>query len=147
MVQTFLDTPVRQLPVLRDGVLRGQVSRRDVLRAALSYHRDGAPRQAVASDGSLADGFRHPTGREQVNAYMDTSAGTVTEGVDTLSIAQIFRQTPYRRLPVLREGKLVGQISRRDLLQAVSESIAASPSREQTLLYLSALVGRQEAPF
>ena len=30
----FLNSPVRRLPVVRDGVLLGQVSRRDILRAA-----------------------------------------------------------------------------------------------------------------
>jgi CBS-domain-containing membrane protein len=83
---------------------------------------------------------------EQVATFMDRSARTINEETDILSLAQIFLQTPYRRLPVLRDGKLVGQVSRRDLLQAVNDLIAVSPHRKSTLLYLSALVDRQDAP-
>ena len=65
---------------------------------------------------------------------------------DLLGIAQIFLNTNYRRLPVLREGKLIGQISRRDLLCAAHELLAVPPERESSLLYLSALVERDEVP-
>jgi CBS domain-containing protein len=30
----FLHTPIRRMPVVENGVLKGQISRRDVLRAA-----------------------------------------------------------------------------------------------------------------
>ena len=76
---------------------------------------------------------------------MDRSAKTISEEVDLLDIAQIFQQTPYRRLPVLTDRKLVGQISRRDLLKATNDVIAVSPRRERSLLYLSALVAPGEA--
>ena len=83
---------------------------------------------------------------EELASFMDTSAKTIGQDVDLLSIAQIFRQTDYRRLPVFSEGKLAGQISRRDLLKATNDMIAVSPRREKTLLYLSSLVARDEAP-
>ena len=83
---------------------------------------------------------------EEVASFMDTSAKTIGQDVDLLGTAQIFRQTDHRRLPVLDEGKLAGQISRRDLLKATNGMIAISPRREKTLLYLSSLVERDEAP-
>jgi CBS domain-containing protein len=146
MARIFLDTPCRQLPVLREDVLQGQVSRRDVLRAAFPYSRDASHRQAALSDWSVEERLGHPVQNEQVASFMDRAARTVTEDLDILTMAQVFRTTPYRRLPVLREAKLVGQVSRRDLLQAVNDWIAISPHREKTLLYLSALVPRQDAP-
>lgn len=82
----------------------------------------------------------------EVFAFMDTDVRTISEETDLLSIAQIFQNTHYRRLPVLRNGKLVGQISRRDLLRAAHKLHAISPDRETALLYLSSLIERHEAP-
>jgi len=82
----------------------------------------------------------------EIFAFMDTNAGTIGEDADLLTIAQTFRNTSYRRLPVLRDGKLVGQISRRDVLQAAHDLSAVAPNRETALLYLSSLVDRNDAP-
>ena len=143
IAQMFLDTPYRRLPVLRDGALIGQISRRDVIRAAHSMSRYITNRQDALGDRTSAGPLLE---HEELASFMDTSAKTIGQDVDLLSIAQIFRQTAYRRLPVLNEGKLAGQISRRDLLQATNDIIAISPRREKTLLYLSSLVDRDEAP-
>jgi CBS domain-containing protein len=84
----------------------------------------------------------------RVDAFMDTAMErTIVEETDFLTIAQIFLNTEYRRLPVLRGTKLVGQISRRDVLQAALKAIDDFPhERRITLLYLSALIERNEAP-
>ena len=82
----------------------------------------------------------------EVVAYMDADAQTITEEADLLTIAQIFLNTDSRRLPVLRDGQLVGQISRRDLLSAAHRLNAVTRSQDSALLYLSSLVDRQEAP-
>lgn len=79
-------------------------------------------------------------------AFMDASPRTVTEQTDLLTIAQIFMNTEARRLPVLRDGTLVGQISRRDVLRAAHQLNAVAPNRETALLYLSSIFDRQEAP-
>ncbi|MFQ5734971.1 MAG: CBS domain-containing protein [Planctomycetaceae bacterium] len=79
-------------------------------------------------------------------AFMDADPRTVTEDVDLLSIAQIFRSTTTRRLPVLRGRELVGQISRRDVLRAAHKLNAFAPNREAALLYLSSIFERQQAP-
>ena len=146
IARIFLNTPYRRLPVLRDGaVVMGQVSRRDVLRAAYSLSRDPSHRQAGLSSWLTEAGVESVPETEEVSAFMDRSAKTISEEVDLLDIAQIFQQTPYRRLPVLTDRKLVGQISRRDLLKATNDVIAVSPRRERSLLYLSALVAPGEA--
>ena len=77
---------------------------------------------------------------------MDSDALTITEETDLLSIAQTFLNTNFRRLPVLREEKLIGQISRRDLLCAAHKLLAVPIEHENSLLYLSSLVERSEAP-
>ncbi len=83
----------------------------------------------------------------QIRAFMDTDAQTISPETQLLSIAQAFLLTPYRRLPVLEEDRLVGQVSRRDVMKASLDLLHHAPAREQgSLLYLSALVERHESP-
>ena len=152
IAQIFLDTHYRRLPVLRDGKLVGQISRRDVLRVA--NRLSSVIREREAALLYLRE-LKHPSDvpAEEadaplltVYAFMDSEATTITEDADLLSIAQIFLNTNYRRLPVLREEKLIGQISRRNLLCAAHELLDVPPKRESPLLYLSSLVERGQAP-
>lgn len=56
----------------------------------------------------------------QVDAFMDTDRNrTIDESLELKSIVKLFLETPYRRLPVLRENRVVGQISRQDALRAM----------------------------
>lgn len=87
-----------------------------------------------------------------VAAFMDTEAQTIGPDTHLLSVAQVFLLTPYRRLPVLDEGRLVGMVSRRDVLKCWMKLIDAKQldneptgSRE-TLIHFSALFAHHEAP-
>jgi predicted transcriptional regulator len=80
----------------------------------------------------------------RVDAYMDRTPLTIGEDADLLTICQIFLNTPRRRLPVLRNGEVVGQVSRRDVLLAAAKLIEAHPNHEAKLLYLSALRSSNE---
>lgn len=83
----------------------------------------------------------------QIFGFVRTNAKTVAEDTDLLSIAQEFLNNPFRRLPVLRDGKLIGQISRRDLLKAAHATMTqADKKKENPLLYLSSIIDRNEAP-
>jgi len=156
VAQVFVDTPYRRLEVVRDGKLLGQISRRDVLHAEQkvsmpAHDRDEALTDLFASDNPASvDGESSEPSNPatHVSCYMDRVAKTITEDFDFLNIARIFLDTPYRRLPVVNDGKLVGQISRRDVLQVANELIDIDPPpRKKTLLYLSSLVSREDAPF
>ena len=84
----------------------------------------------------------------EIRLFMDTDAQTIEPDTQLLSIAQVFLLTPYRRLPVLEEGRLVGQVSRRDVMKASLDLLKQTSHRDEgsSLLYLSALVERSEAP-
>lgn len=156
VAQIFLDTPYRRLEVLSDGRLLGQISRRDVLGAEhhLSmYVRDGEENLTKhswmirRSDGDTED-ERPALPTPEVASFMDRNAKTITEEDDFLQIVRIFLDTPYRRLPVLQGQKLVGQVSRRDVLQTAHDLMSIAPQEQEvTLLYLSSLMERSEAPF
>ena len=156
IAQKFADTPFRRLEVVDEesGKLMGQISRRDVLHAEQRMSKSVRHRvKAMANriSGEIADPNNENSDEAaspSVAYFMDSNAKTITEDSDFLGVARLFLDTPYRRLPVLTDGKVVGQISRRDVLHAANKLIAIDPPpREKTILYLSSLVDRQDAPF
>ncbi len=85
-----------------------------------------------------------PTNR--VDAFMIKNPQTIDEQTDLLSIAQIFLTTSRRRLPVVREGVVVGQVSRRDVIRAAHQMLSQPVQEKTPPLYLSALREMNEAP-
>jgi len=157
VVKLFLETPYRRLPVLRDGMLVGQVSRRDALLAqndlAQSLSQKEKDYGVSEKNSQAADKTQEPKISSDkmpsldVASFMDFEARTITSEMDLFSIAHLFLSTPYRRLPVLEEGKLVGQVSRKDVLHATHDSMAMPAQTESKLLYLSSLIEQGNTPF
>jgi CBS domain-containing protein len=85
-----------------DGHLLGLVSEFDCLRAVASaeYEMD------------LHDGA------ETVAELMTRACHTITPDLDLYAVAHAFVNLGVRRLPVVDEGQLIGQVSRRDALGA-----------------------------
>ena len=133
----FQETPYRRLPVLHGERLAGQVSRRDVLRAEHRLAKEVLERsQREGCDPRLQDSGVSSV----VGDFMDSDALTTCPNTDMLSIAMMFLNSPYRRLPILEDGMLVGQVSRRDLLEAAAAILRPQPCRHHAdPLYLSPL--------
>ncbi|MCP4194199.1 MAG: CBS domain-containing protein [Planctomycetaceae bacterium] len=96
---------------------------------------------------ALIDAVYEKLPSSKVRSYMNAKPFTVSEDTGILSIVQIFQTKPFRRLPVVTEGKLVGQISRRDLLESVVRLIEPAQDHTAAMLYLSALRDANESPF
>jgi len=126
----------------------------------LLHHRiSGAP--VVDNEGNFLGIFSEKTSMRfildaaysqlpsnRVSAFMNTDIQRlITADTDWLQCAQIFLSTPYRRLPVLEGSKLIGQVSRRDLLNAALK-LTHEPERRngKFVMYFSALIERNEAP-
>ena len=100
-MESFLTNKISGAPVLdKQGNLVGVLSEKDCMRTlfeATYYNNLG--------------GF--------VNEYMSTNLKTINIH-DTLSnVADQFIRSRFRRFPVVEREKLVGQISRRDVLRAI----------------------------
>ncbi|TWT80867.1 putative voltage-gated ClC-type chloride channel ClcB [Planctomycetes bacterium CA13] len=131
----FQETPYRRLPALKGGKLVGQVSRRDVLRAE---HRIAIDVATAAKRDDASGSLKEAAEQKLVGPFMDRDALTTVPSTDMLSIAQMFLSSPYRRLPVVEQGRLVGQVSRRDLLEAAAQVLRPKPQRRGAeTLYLS----------
>jgi CBS domain-containing protein len=70
--------------------------------------------------------------------FVDTKAATITPDTDLLTICQTFLDQGVRRLPVLEGRRLVGQISRRDVMQVALNRDNVPRGRSEPL-YLSAV--------
>lgn len=81
-----------------------------------------------------------------IGKFMDETPTTITPDTQLLTIAQIFLTTPRRRLPVIEDGKLIGQVSRRDVIRAASKIMRLSKDHKKILLYLSALREMEDVP-
>lgn len=72
----------------------------------------------------LAKGVNHNPPKVKVADFMSTKVDTILPDMDIYYAAGIFLKNVYRRFPVVsKEGKLIGQISRRDILRAIQENI------------------------
>jgi len=57
-----------------------------------------------------------------VKDYMATNVIHIAPETNIFEAANMFLRMRFRRFPVLKEGKLVGQISQRDIMRAVRDS-------------------------
>ena len=100
-MESFLENKISGAPVLDDqGNLVGVLSEKDCMKTLFesSYYNN-------------LGGF--------VKEYMSTDLKTINIH-DTLSnVADEFIKSRFRRFPVMEGNKLVGQISRRDILRAI----------------------------
>ena len=102
-INRLLEHRISGAPVVdSQGHLIGLLSEGDCLRGILS----GAYYEAVGGT---------------VSTYMTTEVETVTPEADIIELSERFLRGQRRRLPVIEHGRLVGQISRNDVLRAVKE--------------------------
>ncbi len=104
VVRTLLQNRITGAPVLdEDGNLVGLIDDKDCLK--------------VVFDSSY---YNQPKLTNTVAYFMSNVMMTVTNEADIYDVANLFLTTPYKRLLVIDdEGKLKGQISRRDILRAI----------------------------
>jgi len=120
---------VREFMVTKLVTLRPEMDIFVAIDLLLKHHISGAP--VVDAEQRLvgilsekdclrvvASGAFHRSASGQVEDYMSREVQTVDPEADVFRVADMFLTRSFRRLPVLEQGKLVGQVSRRDVLNA-----------------------------
>ena len=90
------------LVVDQKGDLVGLLSEKDSLKTLLRHGFDRGPDDVVES-------------------YMHPVPMTISSHTDIIRAAQIFLDNTFRRLAVVDDGKLVGQITRRDIIKKMGK--------------------------
>ncbi len=84
---------------------------------------------------------------KNVEDLMTRDVETCPPDTTLLTLVSFFGQKKYRRVPVVDgSGKMLGQISRRDLLKALYDKMRVQQKRKDGPLYLSAVVDSDQAP-
>lgn len=102
-IALLLKHRISGMPVVDEsGKLVGMLSERDCLK-------------------TLLDAEYHNMPTAKVKDLMTREVKTITPDTGIVEIASLFLNAPFRRLPVLDKGRLVGQVSRKDVLRAIQE--------------------------
>jgi CBS domain-containing protein len=150
-VQLMATHKISGVPVLDDdGTVVGMVSEGDLVR----WHEGYTERQARWLD-MLADGFELAPAflegiheqKRKVKNVMTRGAVTVTEEVPAREVAHLMYEKNIKRVPVLRNGKLVGIVARSDLVRALATKLEEKPEQPTQFATINeALRRRREQP-
>lgn len=104
VIKSLLANRISGAPVLNDdGQVVGLIDDKDCLKVLFGNAYN-----------------RLPTTSDTVSNYMSNVMRSINVDQNILDVASIFISSPYKRLLVMDENnKLVGQISRRDILRAI----------------------------
>jgi CBS domain-containing protein len=119
---TMLQKHVSGLPVVEaTGKLVGIVSEGDFIRRSEigTQGKRGRFLKFILGPGNAATNFVHEHG-SKVAEIMTPEPLTITEGTALDDIVELMEKNNIKRLPVMRGDKIVGIVSRSNLLQAVA---------------------------
>tara|TARA_B110000014_G_scaffold183907_1_gene132967 strand:+ start:984 stop:1391 length:408 start_codon:yes stop_codon:yes gene_type:complete len=108
-MESFLDNKISGAPITNEeGQLVGVLSEKDCMRTLFesSYYNN-------------LGGY--------VKEYMSTNITTVNVHQTLSNVVDQFMKSRYRRFPVMEGTKLVGQISRRDVIRAIMKLSKETP--------------------
>jgi CBS domain-containing protein len=141
------DNDVSALPVVDDGghlvgiISEGDLMSREEIGAAV-HHPWWI--EAVTPAATLAAEFAKSHGK-RVEEVMSEHVITATEDAPLAEIAAILERNRIKRVPIVRDGELVGIVSRSNLVQALaSNGGAASESSDASRTIRQEILSRLE---
>lgn len=112
--ETLLTSRVDMLLILKDGELLGVIGLRDLFTAPIPAHY-GNPMLRHDTEKQILDTWRTTT----VQNLMNDKVLSVSEDTTLIQALELMVNSGKHPLPVLRDGKVVGVISRSDIARAL----------------------------
>lgn len=110
VIDLFLEKNITGAPVVDQGKVTGIISRKDILPLVTTFDLDCSSLEQIRRTCShyIAD-------------HMRTEVITVTPVEDVEKCALIMTENSINRLPVVEAGRLVGIVTRGDILKALAQ--------------------------
>jgi CBS domain-containing protein len=123
-IELLAEHDVSALPVVDDdGTVVGVISEADLIQRAEGDTVRHRPwwLEAVTPASTLAEEFAKSHGR-RVEELMSTEVVSAEEDAPLAEIAALLEKHRIKRVPIIQDGKLVGIVSRSNLIQAMAMS-------------------------
>jgi CBS domain-containing protein len=132
-IKILSEHDISALPVVdADGNLVGILSEADLLaRAENDEHRHAWWVEAFLPAGKLAQEFVKAHGTK-VSEVMSTDVITASEDAPVSDIAALLERHRIKRIPIVANGKVVGIVSRSNLIQALASSKMAPEAKHES---------------
>jgi len=125
VIKLLAEHDISALPVVDDdGHVVGVISEADLIRReeiGTGKHRPWWL-EALTPASTLANEFAKSHGR-RVSELMSTDVVSASEDTPLGQIATLLEKHRIKRIPILRDGRLVGIVSRANLIQALASSL------------------------
>ncbi len=129
-IRLMLGQRISGLPVVDEaGMLVGMLTEGDLLRRSETgtVWRRPLWLEFLRGPGRQAEEYVRANGR-RVEEVMTRDVRTVTEDTPLDEVVALMEKRHIKRLPVVREGRVVGVVSRSDLLRALAERLSKVPA-------------------
>lgn len=133
-IKLLAEHDVSALPVIgADGALVGLLSEADLIhRIEIGTEtRRAGWLESLTAASTLAAEFAKSHGKK-VSEIMTEDVISVSEETPLADIATLFEKKRIKRVPVVRDGQLVGIVSRSNLIQALASAMAHSEEHVET---------------
>jgi CBS domain-containing protein len=130
VAKQLVDNDISALPVVDDdGQMVGIISEADLIRREELGSEKIRPwwLEAITPGATLAKEFAEAHGK-RVEELMSTRVVTATEDATLGEIASLLEKHRIKRVPILKDGKLVGIVSRSNLIQALASAKSTGPA-------------------
>jgi CBS domain-containing protein len=132
LVNLMLEKRISGVPVVERDRIVGIVSEGDLLRRAETgtERRRSHLLELISSTSAASAEYVRTHGRK-AGEIMTTSVITVDAATPIAEIADILETRRIKRVPVTRDGKLVGIVSRANLLRALASRLTVTAARHR----------------